>query len=149
MAQMDDDDRLIADLGRVLGEADPMPEWMVAASRAAITTRALDSELAELVGDSGDASFEAVRSEAGTRMLAFAGGGVQVDLEIEGAGELIGQLTGASGEGCELEDRAGRRYPVAVDDLGRFLVTLPGPGPVRLHCRTPEGRPVTTSWITR
>jgi hypothetical protein len=147
-AGMADDERLIADLGRMLGEADPMPDWVVAATRAAITTRTIDTELARLVGDTTDASFEAVRTAAGPRMVSFAGGGVQVDLEIEDSGELIGQLTDASTEGCELEDRAGRRYPVAVDGLGRFAGAVPGPGPIRLHCRARDGRPVATSWIT-
>jgi hypothetical protein len=157
-----DDERLLAALAEVLAEADPPPEWVLFAARAAITTRALDEELAELIGDtelttvdgSAGLAFEAVRTAAATpegRMLSFDGGGVQIDLEVDRRGRaatLIGQLTGACPDGCTLEYGDGRSRPVHLDGLGRFLVTVAGRSPVRLRCRSVSGARITSSWIS-
>lgn len=158
-----DDEALLGALRRVAAEADPVPDDVLAAARAAILTRDLDSELARLVGDSGGiadpvgegAVFEAVRTAsaaglAGTRLLSFSGGGVQIDLEVSREGDrvsLVGQLTGASAEGCALE-HAGGAHPVDLDDLGRFLVSAEVRGPVRLRCRSLAGTAVKTAWVT-
>jgi len=163
-----EDETLVADLGRVLAEADPVPEWVYRAAREAITTRTLDEELAVLIGDTssgpGDvpdpelagtgALFESVRTAAAImpegRILSFAGGDVQIDLEIDrrgGTAHLIGQLTGASPGDCSLEYGTGQRRLVVVDDLGRFLVPVVNRGPVRLRCRSHTGTRVATAWI--
>ncbi|GAA4736961.1 hypothetical protein [Phytohabitans rumicis] len=154
----DDDDVLIAELRRVAGEADPVPAVVVAAARAAITTRNLDHELARLVADSADAdlgrSFEAVRGparETESRLVSYEGGGVQVDLDLSPSGgglRLIGQFSGAPVAECTLEQGDGTSRPVAVDDLGRFAVEDLPAGPVRLRYRSATGDLVRTAWIT-
>jgi hypothetical protein len=155
--QQEPDNRLLADLRRVAAEADPVPEIVVAAARAAITTRDLDSEVAALVADSTEtrgedpAAPEPVRADpAQSRMLSFAGGGLQVDLEVTQRGavtDVIGQLTGAPVAGCVLE-YAGGRQPLSPDELGRFVATGIRPGPLRVRCRSATGGSVTTSWVT-
>jgi hypothetical protein len=157
MPSDDDDDALIAQLRRAAIEADPVPAVVVAAARAAITTRNLDHELARLVADSADAdlgrSFEAVRGpvrEVESRLVSYEGGGVQVDLDLGPSGgglRLIGQFTGPVAE-CTLEQGDGASRPVAVDDLGRFAVEDLPAGPVRLRYRSASGDLVRTAWIT-
>jgi hypothetical protein len=146
----DEDDLLLDRLRRVAAEADAVPENVLAAARAALATRDPDLELARLVADSAEAGFEPVRSgPVAARLLAFDGGGVRVDLDVEVAGGrtvLIGHLTGA--DACVLERGDGGRQLVPLDELGRFRVGGVRPGPLRLRCRGPAGRTVTTSWVT-
>jgi hypothetical protein len=154
------DDELVDVLRRLAAEADPMPEDVAAAARAAIHTRDLDHQLAQLIADSAaDVSeheekpgFEPVRNGSGEsrRLLTFAGGDVQVDLEVSDHGDrldLIGQFTGASTEGCALEYAGGTRQVLDVDSLGRFLVNGVERGPVRARFRSAAGAPMTTAWI--
>ena len=145
------DDELVAGLRRLAAEVDPVPDEVRAAAHAAITTRNLDRELAVLVADSAadvdighpDSAFEQVRTgTAGSqsrRLLSFAGGGAQVDLELSDHGDrldLVGQFSGASTQGCVLEYASGGPLVLDVDDLGRFLVSGVRHGPVRARFRS-------------
>lgn len=77
----DKDARDIAHLRRLANEADPVPEAVYAAAKAAYTTRDLDGELAALVADSAAAeatlAFDAVRTgprqPVEPRLLSFRG----------------------------------------------------------------------------
>jgi hypothetical protein len=154
------DDELLDVLRRLAGEADPVPEDVGAAARAAINTRHLDHALAMLIADStadtsdleGQSPFEPVRAGGGEnrRLLTFAAGDVQIDIEVSDHGDrldLIGQFTGASTDGCALEYPGGTRRELDVDTLGRFLVTGVERGPVRARFRSAAGAPMTTSWV--
>lgn len=171
-----EDDRLVADLRRIANEVDPVPDVVRAAAHAAITTHHLDRELAILVADTAangsdlrehpaigkppsdleahpDLAFEPVRAgpTRSSRLLSFAGNGVQVDIEVNEHGELldlIGQFTGASAQGCVLEYGTGEYLALEVDSLGRFLVSGVRRGPVRTRCRSAAGVAVTTAWVT-
>ena len=148
-----DDDALLAWLKRVAAEADPMPGDITAAAHEAIGLYDLDGQLAELIADSAGSTpeYDAVRrTETADRLLSFEGGGVRVELEIvpdDAELTVIGQVLGASPEGCELEYGDGRREPLPLDDLGRFLVDRRRSGPVRIRCRSVDGSPVITSWV--
>ena len=145
-------DRLEERLRRVASEADPVPESVVAAARAAFTTRDLDAELAELVADS--AVDEGVLTRDGSddvRMLSFAVGDVTVDVDVEpgpapGTVVVHGLVVGAVGEIVVVTHDA--RVSAAVDDHGRFQNLAVSAGPVRLELTTAEGRRVATSWVT-
>ncbi|MDQ7909299.1 hypothetical protein RB614_32740 [Phytohabitans sp. ZYX-F-186] len=150
-----DDDALMAELRRIAAEVDPVPPGVLEAARAAIATRHLDHELAELVADSADAGsgllFEAVRGPgaAESRLLTFDGGGVQVDVDLEPAGSglrLIGQFTGPVTE-CGVERGDGGSVEVDVDELGRFVADGVPPGPIRLRYRSEIGQLVRTAWL--
>jgi len=150
------DDRLIAELRRVVGTVDPVPDGVLMAARAAIATRDLDGELAEVtadvIADSGTrAPAGSVRGGTARRLLSFACGEVQIDLEITAGPDrlvgIIGQLSGGSTGDCALEYPAGRQ-PLSLDPLGRFAVTCARCGPVRVRCRSAAGARVTTSWVT-
>lgn len=150
----DADDRLVDELRALVGRVDPVPPLVIEAARAALGWRRLDAELAELLSDSSlDDSALALTRGAGApvRYVIFAAGALTIDLEVHAQAQqrtLLGQLSpGAPGQ-VQIE-RGGGAEPVAVDAdrLGRFRVTLPTGGPIRLALtdRTP---PVQTSWIT-
>jgi len=150
------DDALLEWLRKVAVEADPVPDDVAAAAREAIRLKDLDGQLAELVADSAstETSYETVR-RAGPeitedRMLSFEGGEVRVELDISPSDDgltIIGQLVGASPEGCELEYSDGSREQVQLDELGRFLLDGRQRGPMRIRCRSVRGSPVVTSWV--
>jgi hypothetical protein len=158
------DDELIDDLRRVASEADPVPDDVRAAAYAAINTRDLDAELALLIADSAAEShdlewdpvvgYDPVR--AGTagaqtrRLLSFAAGDVQLDIEVSDHGgrlDIIGQFSGAPVSDSELEYADGGRHSLQVDSLGRFVVSGARPGAVRARFRSAGGTPVATSWV--
>jgi len=155
----DGEEPLVTDLRRLAAEVDPVPETVLAAAYAAIGTRDLDRELAELVADSAAddaaAAFETVRNGAtGTqyrRLLSFAHDDVQVDLEVSDHGDrvdLIGQFIGASTQDCALEYADGVNHALDVDGLGRFLVSGVRRGAVRARFSTVAGARMATAWVT-
>jgi len=153
-----EDDDLLAELRRVVADADPVPASVLAAADAAIETRHLDALLVLLVADSTRAEhsgeFAAVRgaeADGDGRVLSYEGGDVRIDVVVHQEAatlKLVGQLEGTTNTEILLEraDRDAER--LAVDDLGRFLVAGVAPGPARLRCRTPAGGTVVTEWVT-
>jgi hypothetical protein len=156
------DDELMAGLRRAAAQIDPVPDAVVQAARAAISTRDIDGELAVLLADSYSHSepglggvFEQVRSRAAAqdrpRLLTFSGGGVQIDLELsprDGLMDVIGQLTGAAPGDCALQQATADWQRLQVDDVGRFLSSGMSHGPMRVRCRSEHATVVTTAWVT-
>jgi hypothetical protein len=151
---LDADDRLVDELRVLVGRVDPVPPLVIEAAKAALGWRRLDAELAELLSDSSledDAMALARGAGAPVRYVIFSAGTLTIDLEVHVEGEqrtVLGQLSPATAGRVEVE-RADETEPVAVeaDRLGRFRVTLPTGGSIRLALsdRTP---PIQTSWIT-
>jgi hypothetical protein len=143
------DEDLLADLGAALSASAPGTGELVEAGVAAFTWRRVDEELAlaALIYDSAMDSELAgrVRSRGGTRILAFQGQGVAVEIELTGEG-IVGQLS-PEGEGHVLvESPQGTFDRADVDELGGFVLKAPPAGPVRLHCRTGAAS-VVTDWV--
>lgn len=149
---MDDDDELIAELRRVAGRADPVPDHVRQAAAAAFAFRDPDAALAELVGDSGTGvGFETVRADrADDHVLSYELDGSRAELEVTSTGDgpvLTGQLLDATPEDCELETGDGDRLWIAVDEYGRFLLTQVPSGPARLRFRSLDGAAIVTPWF--
>jgi hypothetical protein len=149
------DTELITRLRTMAAQADPPPELVLEAGRAAFLMRRIDAELAELVLDSAvDAGPVSVRGASGleddtVRMLSFETDTVAIEVQVteaDGQRSLLGLVSGASGP-VEVETALGRST-VALDALGRFSVAEVPPGTVRLHLVADSGTPVTTSWVS-
>jgi hypothetical protein len=148
------DDALLARLRRIAAEADPVPELVIQAARAAFGLRELDARLAELVRDSAvDISAIAVRG-TDRRLLSFEVGDVAVECEIterDSRRDIIGQLVGGTAAGIDVEVAgtevtSTQTVTVPVDARGRFSVRDIPAGPLRLRCRLADGTTVVTSW---
>ncbi|WP_232664637.1 carboxypeptidase-like regulatory domain-containing protein [Pseudonocardia sp. TRM90224] len=145
------DDDLIERLRRIAAEADPPPGIVGAAARAALATRRLDDELAELVLDSAHEP-ELVRAAGDdVRMLTFEAGDVAVELQVQAqlheAGRLAmrGLVTGPVA-GLTVETPGGERT-ADLDADGWFAVEDLPPGPTRLRLTRPDAPAVTSAWI--
>lgn len=152
MPELSDDDlQLLGRVREVYAEIDPVPPHVVAAARAAIAWRNIDSELAELIEDTELTPATGVRSGAAPRLVTFEADTLTVEVEIAETGDqrcLMGQMVPPSAGEVEIRN-AERTQVVEADDLGRFSASDVPPGPVSLVCRlkgTAE-RPVVTSWI--
>jgi hypothetical protein len=146
-------DVLMDRLRTAAATADPVPDLVLETARAALLTRRLDAELAQLVLDSAtdDDRLVAVRGAGpdGVRMLSFRTDRVSIEVQVtetESGRSLLGVVTGASGD-VEVETDAGTgRYP--IDAVGRFSVPDLPPGVVRLHLTADDGTAVTSSWVS-
>ncbi|XVV06471.1 hypothetical protein ACQPW3_14190 [Actinosynnema sp. CA-248983] len=139
-----DDDELVERLRSIANRVDPVPAWVQLAAQAALSTRRMDEELAELVRDSWE-SPQLVRSEEDAHVLAFEAGDVSVDVQAE-AGGLRALVGGVSGE-VVVETPVGQvRVGIGAD--GWVVVPeLPHPT-VRLRLTREDGRAVVTPWFT-
>lgn len=142
----EDDDALLADLGKALTSARrPVADEVAAGGRAAFTFLTMEEELAGLVYDSllELESTGAGRAPAAARTVVFESDTVSVQMEIAEDG-IIGQVVPTSGVVVSAEGADGSRSQVVTDAAGCF--TLPrGHGPVRLHVTT-SGGTAATEW---
>jgi hypothetical protein len=145
-----DDGWLLDRLREAADEADPVPDLVFEAARAAFSLRRLDAELAELTRDSADerAGLIAVRGDGEVRLISFETGPVAVELQVTQRGmvrDLVAQISGADVAVAEVET-PGVRHDVALAD---GVVTADGvpAGLLRLHVRTSDGHDLVTSWV--
>ena len=152
----DQDDALLADLRRVLGAVDPVPEPVQFAARVAIEWRTLDAELAALVHDSTIHEPElAIRGAAGPRAVTFESDELTIEIEAETqstpSGErvqIVGQLIPAQAAQIAIDAGAEDSRVISADDRGRFRAAWLGHGRLRLRCRLSDSRLVETAWLT-
>jgi hypothetical protein len=141
------DDELLERLGQALRGADPVPDRVLAAARAAWTWRTIDQELAELVFDSAT-ERAGVRSEDTARQLTFRAPGVEIEVMVVDAAtrRIVGQLVPPQEASVRITGEAGAQA-CETDRLGRFGFDGVPPGPVRLGVRAADGTTVTTEWV--
>jgi hypothetical protein len=116
-----DDDAPPEQLGRVLAAADPVPPDVVAAAKAVFVARNLDRELAQLVGDSAEATHGALMRGGDVRSLSFEAGDLAIELDIDTRARVVlGQLAPAVVASVALEVDDVEIGWVTTDALGRF-----------------------------
>lgn len=143
---MTPDDELMAALRGAAAHHDPVPDQVLRAARAALSTRDVDGELIALLLDSDLVDTGRLRSSASdVRLLSFESGQVSVELQVEYANGLVslrGLVTGTQ-DAVVLRTGDGERT-VSVDEEGWFDAPGLPRGPLRLQV----GRDARTSWIT-
>lgn len=151
LSELSDED-LIRRLRRIAAEADPVPDSLYLAARAAFALRDTDARVAELVRDSAiDEPLTAVRAprDSGSRMLSFETADTIIECEITVRGrarDVVGQLSGAAATSVAAEVAGRPPVPAEVRAHGFFAVRGLPPGPFRLKCQLPGGAMIATSW---
>jgi hypothetical protein len=148
VAELFDDNELMAMLDDVLEAEQAVPAETLAAAEQAFAWRRLDEELAELLFDSADHPARARLRGAGPepRLVTYQYADLLIECEV-GPAVLVGQLLPPAPVTLELMNAAGNRRAVDVDAHGRFVAPLPRPGPIRLRCRQGRQRDVLTPWL--
>ncbi|WIV58126.1 hypothetical protein [Amycolatopsis nalaikhensis] len=142
------DEELLDQLRAAAAQADPVPDLVLRQARAALSTRELDAELAELAFDTDLAEAGAVRAAGDeVRLLSFESPRVSVELQVEytdGRVVLRGLVTGATGDA--VIEVSGEHHTRPIDDDGWFTATGLPRGATRVRLTTPDGTVVTTGW---
>ncbi len=147
------DDPMLAELRRLAGVVDPVPEAVGAYARAALGWRRIDAELAELLVDSQLEASTTTRSVSESeRTLTFKSSALGIDVELQPGDDevlLLGQLAPAGVAEIDVQHDDGSVVATAhADELGRFRFSLTSGARVRLVVRRePPAPPVETSWI--
>jgi hypothetical protein len=138
---LSDDERLLAELGAALDDAEPVPDDLVGFATASLTWRTVGAELAELLFDSAQDETVAVRAAptAAGRLLSFGHGERGVELELD-AVRLVGVVRPAGRYAVELQG-TGATDATTSDAGGMFEVATPPPGPLRLVVTPVDGPP--------
>jgi hypothetical protein len=151
------DEALMAELRTFFAQVDPAPEQVSEFGKAALGWRHLDADLAELLSDSvlEEKTFELARGTGtGARSLTFTATELTIDVEIhqdDGQRTLLGQLSPPPAAATiEVERMDDELLSADTDQLGRFRVSFPAGGQIRLRVvdRDRGSRVVVvTSWV--
>jgi len=145
------DDQLMERLRLITATADPVPETVITAARAAFGLRDIDALIAELVRDSEvDAPLMAVRG-AEARMLSYEAGPTTIECEVmarAGQRNVSGQLSGGVASAVEAQVPGSPPLSVPVSAHGWFTVHGLPSGPFRLRCRMTDGATIVTAWTS-
>jgi hypothetical protein len=145
-----EDDQLLDALREAATRVDPVPDLVLRNARAALTTRDLDAELAELTLDSELAAAGTVRADGDdVRLLSFTAAQVSVELQVEyadGRVSLRGLVTGATGDA--VVEVAGERHARPIDGDGWFTAAGLPRGATRVVVTAADGTTVTTGWAS-
>ena len=143
------DDELLHELAAALRE-EPVDDSIIYAAQGAFAWRTVDADLILLELDSGATAVAGapVRDEgsAAPRTLAFHGGQLSLEIEIDEAG-IVGQLTPPRPGRVTLLTAAGPGASTQTDEVGCFAFPSPVSGPIRLDCRVDDDHFVT-QWVT-
>jgi hypothetical protein len=145
MMSWTDDEDLVEELAHAIEEEREVPEHRRQAAYGAFAWRTIDQELLSLTHDSSLQGVAAVRGTEDSRTLAFAGGGMSLELEVD-EGTLTGQVL-LSGTASEVTmERADGESRTARTDASGFFTLPDASGPVRFAVEI-DGTVRHTEWI--
>ena len=150
MAEVYDDEELLAALRQALAERQVVPPEFVEAAKNAFAWHNIDAELAELTYDSSRDAEPAPSTRAETasiRALTFTSAHLTIELEVT-HDSLLGQIVPAQPGTIKVQLRDGAETTVPADGIGRFTIRPMPAGTFRLHCRTEADADALTNWIT-
>ena len=145
MTSWTDDEGLMEELTRAIGQEQDVPEHRRRAAYGAFAWRTIDHDLLTLTHDSFELGAVAVRGDDDARNLAFEGGGLSLELELDGA-SLSGQVLRASGEYEVTMERADGEIRTARTDASGFFTLADASGPVRFAVDV-DGVVRRTEWL--
>jgi hypothetical protein len=151
------DSRLLARLGAMFDETDPVPEVVIGGARLALGWRDPDARLARLV-EAEQLVGTPVRAHGDHQLHTFDAPGLSIVVEVTEVGSgrrLVGQVdppvtthVAVRCGGVENVFASVGLLQVPTDPLGRFTAESVPAGPLSLRCILEDGSAVETSWIT-
>ena len=150
MAEVYDDEELLAVLRQALAERQAVPPEFVEAAKNAFAWHNIDAELAELTYDSSRDAEPARSTRAETasiRALTFTSAHLTIELEVT-HDSLLGQIVPAQAGTIKVQLRDGAETTVPADRIGRFTIRPIPAGEFRLHCKTSADTDALTGWFT-
>jgi len=147
---LDDDEQLMAALGKALRAGTSVPASFLEAARSSFAWRTIDAELAALTYDSARQEYGAslTRAEPATlRSFTFVASHVTIELHLSD-GVLRGQVVPPQAGELELRTARGPVSAVPIDEVGYFILGTVPAGSFRLLARTADGAAVLTDWIS-
>jgi hypothetical protein len=129
MSSSTDDDGLMEELARAMGDVAAVPDHRREAARAAFTWRTIDEELLALTHDSLDFADATVRGALDVRTLGFETDGLSLEIEVDGD-RVFGQVLDSEVDEVVVESVEGGAQTSPVDSSGVFSAVVPA-GPVR------------------
>ena len=131
MSSSTDDEGLMEELARAMGQVAAVPDHRREAARAAFTWRTIDEELLALTHDSLELADAAVRGALDVRTLGFESDGLSLEIEVDGD-RVFGQVLDAEVDEVVVESVEDGSQTSSGRRLGGLLGGRPGrPGAVR------------------
>jgi hypothetical protein len=140
----DQDDELLADLGRAL-DPDPLPEGLVTRAEGLVVWADVDADL-EVLLEQPTSDMAGVRGQAHGSTTTYRLAEVSVEVAVEAA-RVGGQVLSGTVDAVTLERVARREASTVVDDLGRFAFDAVPTGPARLVLERHAADPLATEWF--
>lgn len=144
------DAALLARLSGIAAIVDPVPELVRRSGYAALSTRRLDEELAQLLMDSDLVEAGQLRAAGEhTRVLSFGTETISLELQVESTGErtalrgFVSGLVDGMAVTSVVVQSAYQSAAVEVDDDGWFLLTPVPAGTLRIRLEIGPGATVT------
>lgn len=145
MTSWTDDEGLMEELAVAIGQEREVPDHRRQAAYGAFAWRTVDQELLTLMHDSAFQATAAVRGSEDARTLSFAGGGVSLELEVDGS-SLTGQVLVPGSMGEVTMERADGESRTARTDASGFFALRDVSGTVRFAVEI-DGTVQHTEWI--
>ncbi len=120
MSSSTDDDGLMEELARAMGQKEAVPDHRREAARAAFTWRTIDEELLALTHDSLELADAAVRGALDVRTLGFESDGLSLEVEVDGD-RVVGQVLDADVDEVVVESVDDGSQTTPVDSSGDLL----------------------------
>ena len=141
---MDDED-LMKELAVAIGQERDVPDHRRQAAYGAFAWRTVDHDLLTLMHDSALEATAAVRGSEDARTLSFEGGGMTLEIEVDGP-VLSGQLLLAGGAAEVTLEQADGESRTAHTDASGFFSLPDVTGTVRFAVET-DGAVRHTEWF--
>jgi hypothetical protein len=144
-----EDEGLMAELATAIGQEREVPDHRRQAAYGAFAWRTVDQDLLTLMHDSSLQETAAVRGDEDARTLSFSGsfpgGGVSLELEVDGS-TLTGQVLPPASTGEVTMERADGESRTVHPDASGFFALPDASGTVRFAVET-DGNVRRTEWI--
>jgi len=140
-----DDEGLMEELAVSIGQERDVPDRRRQAAYGAFAWRTVDHDLLTLMHDSSLEATAAVRGDEDARTLSFAGGGLSLELEVDGS-TLTGQVLLPGSMSEVTMERADGISRTARTDASGFFSLPDASGTVRFAVEI-DGTLRHTEWV--